>query len=287
MDVPPLPELEFAPIPARLRERFRGDRYSFMAAGAVDAPPILFLHGLGANSMYWRHQYAALGDRFRVIGWNAPGYMLTDAFVAATPTGRDYAEAVIGLADALGIGSFFLVGNSFGSAVAQCVAGCFPERVRRMVLTGTGLGVAVVSEERRAYLVGRAKSIEAGGYAYGSQDFTTLFGPDVSADTVALSRRVMRATNPQGLLAAVRFRASSFSTLDLAPAMTMPVLLIQGTHDQINRAEENADLLLPALPDGRIERLPRIGHLPEVEAPARVNALVADFFTSSSRAATA
>lgn len=62
--------------------------------------------------------------------------------------------------------------------------------------------------------------------------------------------------------------------------MSMPVLLIQGEADRVNRADENADRLLPLLPDGRIERPEDIGHLPELEAPERVNALLRAFFAA-------
>ena len=47
----------------------------------------------------------------------------------------------------------------------------------------------------------------------------------------------------------------------------MPVLMIQGSEDRTNRREENADLLLPYLRNGRLEVLPGIGHLLEAQAP--------------------
>src|SRR5215813_6722357 len=65
-----------------------------MEAGLPEAPPLVLLHGIGSNSMGWRFQYAGLADRYRVIGWNAPGYMLSDNLLAETPGHSDYAGAL-------------------------------------------------------------------------------------------------------------------------------------------------------------------------------------------------
>jgi pimeloyl-ACP methyl ester carboxylesterase len=272
-DLPPPPELRFAEIPATSRHRYMGDRFSYMEAGQVDLSPVLLLHGVGANSLHWRFQLAGLADRFRLIAWNAPGYLLSDNLRAETPSCRDYADALDDLLSVLRIDEFDIVANSFGTRVAQCFAYYRPGRVRRAVFTGTSIPQGMSPEERARGVEARARMIECGGYAFGDRA-AALLGSAAAADTLALVQQTLRATNPVGFMQAARFLAQA-EMPPLAAGLTMPLMMVQGEEDRVTPTATNAKLLAGALPHARLVMLAGCGHLPEVEFPSRVNDLIA------------
>jgi pimeloyl-ACP methyl ester carboxylesterase len=272
-EIPPLPELRFTEIPASSRHRYTGDRFSYMEAGQSKLPPVLLLHGIGANSLHWRYQLASLASRFRLIAWNAPGYMLSDNLRAETPSGRDYSDALDDFLKALGVAGFNIVANSFGTRVAQSFAYHYPGRIDRAIFTGTSIARAASPEERAQALKARAAMIERGSYAFGER-VSALLAAAASPETIALVQQTLRATNPAGYMQAARFLAGD-DTPPLGSALTMPLLMIQGEEDRVTPTAVNAaELLARAVPDAKLLMFAGCGHLPEVEAPARVNELI-------------
>ena len=60
----------------------------------------------------------------------------------------------------------------------------------------------------------------------------------------------------------------------------MPVWIVHGEEDRVNPRESNLDLFTAAVPHARVFDWPGVGHLPDIEVPERVNALLPDLARS-------
>jgi pimeloyl-ACP methyl ester carboxylesterase len=72
--------------------------------------------------------------------------------------------------------------------------------------------------------------------------------------------------------------ADGYDPETVAAKVAAPVLMISGNEDRVNPIDKNAAVLAKAMPQAKLEILEGVGHLPEVEAPDKVNVLLRRFF---------
>ncbi|WP_137124019.1 alpha/beta fold hydrolase [Roseomonas sp. HF4] len=273
--VPPLPDLRFVEVDAAALG-LAGPRLSFMEAG--QGPPVLLLHGIGANSMGWRFVLAGLSPVARVIAWNAPGYLMSDPFASDAPRAEDYADVAAALLDALGVaGPAHVIGSSFGSLIGAALAARHPGRVARLALLGTSRGQRWKGDGERARMLAmRAASIEAGGVALARTRWQALVAPGSGTAVAALVQGMVAATDARGLMPAARATDVADVVADFAPRIAAPTLVVTGTEDRVNPPEVGA-AVAAAIAGARLEHPAGIGHLPEIEAPAMTLGLLRTF----------
>ncbi len=242
-----------------------GPRMSFERAGN-SGPPVLLLHGIGANSMGWAHILVGLAPAARVVAWNAPGYFLSDPFLAIAPTPEAYADVALALLDVLALeGPCHIVGSSFGSMIGACFAARHPARTATLSLLGTSRGQRWKTAEQRASMLAmRASSIAAGGVELARTRGAALIAPGSPA--LPEVQRMVAATHAAGLMQAARCTDAVDVVADHAPGIRAPTLCITGALDRVNPPEVG-QAVAAAIPGAGYEEPPGIGHLPEIEAP--------------------
>jgi pimeloyl-ACP methyl ester carboxylesterase len=206
---------------------------------------------------------------------------LSDAFKSETPGCKDFADALADFLAALKLERVNIVGNSFGTRVAQCFAVHYPGRIIKLALTGTGIGPRGMSEDDKNKVIAtREAQIGKGGYAFGAR-VSSMLGAKATPETTELVRNVVRATSPRGFIHGVKLGlADGYSPEEVAGSLLFPVRMISGSEDRVNPIDKHAAILLKVLRQGKLEVLDGIGHLPEVEAPDAVNRLLRDFFAN-------
>lgn len=100
--------------------------------GAGD--PVLFIHGWGASSRFWKKNVPDLSRRFRCIRFDLPGYGESEKPRRFRYSIRNYVEIVRKLLDDRGCDRVNVVAHSMGGMVALAFALAHPERVNRLVL---------------------------------------------------------------------------------------------------------------------------------------------------------
>jgi len=118
--------------PERLDVSAGSIRLACFQLGAVDAPPLVALHGLGEQAASFDPVAAELAARFRVLAVDLRGHGESDW--PGWYTFEQMAADVLGLCDALGLDEVTLIGHSMGGMVGYLIAQQQPGRVRRLIV---------------------------------------------------------------------------------------------------------------------------------------------------------
>lgn len=246
---------------------------------AGEGAALVLLHGVGSASKSWRAQVGALSSRWRVVAWDAPGYGGSSALAQESPDAADYAQALAGLLDALGIARCHLVGHSLGCLIAARFARAHPERTLSLTLASCALGHARLAAQERARLlesrIGDLKSLGAQGMA--EKRGPRLLGPGAPPSAVASVVRAMAAVNLRGYAQAAGMLSRGDLIGDIeALAPDLPVQFVWGTADVITPPAAN-EKAAAARPGARVATISDAGHACYVESPDAFNAAIDEF----------
>ncbi|VXB74632.1 putative hydrolase LipZ [Pseudomonas sp. 8AS] len=262
---------------------FKGHAIRYWVAGAVDAEPLLLIHGFPTASWDWHRLWQALAQQYRVVACDMLGFGYS-----AKPRGHAYslleqADLQQALLAQLGIsGPLHVLAHDYGDSVAQellarhhegriqlasCVflnGGLFPE-THRPVLMQKLLLSPLGPLLGKLFSRGKLKA-----------NLTRVFGPHTPPSEVELDAfwsLISHNDGPAVMHRLIRYMPERRQQRERWVAAMqkggVPLRVIDGALDPISGAHMVARYReLIESPDTVL--LPAIGHYPQTEAPAEV-----------------
>src|SRR3989442_11966122 len=255
------------------RATSNGIEIEYETFGALAAPPLLLIAGLGSEMVGWDDEFCALlaGGGFRVIGFDIRDSGLS-TWVEDVYTLDDMADDAAGLLDALGIAAAHIVGASMGGFIAQLLTLNHPGRVLTLpsIMSGpNGDDQVQPTVEGSAVLVAPAPPTREERIALGLWAKQKLLGPadpfDDAYEGARITRAVDRAYHPAGFGRQLGAILVARGRLERLRSVSVPTLVIHGDAD-ILVPVENGRRVAAAVPGARLMEIEGMGH----DVPRRV-----------------
>lgn len=247
---------------------------------ATDATPVVVLLGsLGSDRSMWSAQIRELSRAFRVIAVDHRGH--NDSELVPGPcTMDDLAADVLALLDSLGVSRAHVVGLSLGGAIGQWLAIHHPDRVDSLALlcTAARFGEPEGWTDRAATV--RADGVAAVADAVVARWITRGLAERDPRLEARLTEMVL-ATPAEGYAACCDALAGYDVRADLG-RIGCPTLVVAGDEDP-STAPDVVREIADGVEGARFVVLSPAAHVPTVELPGRVTALLREHVAGVSR----
>ncbi|UFS99306.1 alpha/beta fold hydrolase [Nocardia huaxiensis] len=239
------------PVPAEERHipTREGDTF-VLISGPQDAPPLVLLHGSGANSTNWMGDIASWARHFRTYSVDIvgePGGSAPSRPTLGTDAIALWLDDVLA---GLGISETALVGMSLGGWHALDYAIRRPGRITRLALLCPG----GVGRQRYGWLF-KALLMRLTGRDHLRRTTQLVTGLDAEHLEPILDEVVLTFTHFKPRTE----RLPIFSDARLR-TLAMPVLVLVGGRDVMLDSAETARRITESVPDATVELLPEVGH---------------------------
>ena len=178
-----------------------------------------------------------------------------------------YAEHVYVFLKALGLEKVFLVGHSMGGAIVQTLVLSHPERVKGIVLVGTGAKLKVVPLILDGIKDNFKETVQKiNQFAYSQK---------VPADLIEKGVSLMLQCRPEVLYGDF-LACDRFDLMNEVEKIDLPGLIVCGDDDQLTPVKYS-EFLYSRIKGSRLEVLPNAGHMVMMESPHEFNAKIKEF----------
>ena len=258
-------------------ERINDVAIAYRRAGT--GAPVLLLHPIGLDSVWWQPFAEQLAPRFSAVAPDFRGHG-GSAPVRGELELTDLADDAAGLLRALGLAPSQVVGLSMGGMVAQYLAIRHPDVVRSLVLLGTA---CTLPDEARKQMVARGEIARRDGMgAVLGATLERWFTP--AALTSELAKRCEKRLLEDDVESwAASWRAiSRLDALPLLGRIKAPTLVVTGDRD-LSTPPAAAKAIADNIPGAALTIIEGAPHMGPFEFPGTYLAPVVAFLQQGSR----
>ena len=237
--------------------------------------PLVLVHGFLSGSDYWSGVIEQLGEKREVIAIDLPGFGKRSNESAVSSV-ADFANDVLETLKQMEIEHFVLLGHSMGGMIAQEIAFRVPQRVRAMVLFGTGSDgelpgrfEPIAESKRKVEIEGKSPTIASivpNWYLDGKQ---SIWYPS----SFALAEKASVEAVKGGLTA-----MESWCGVDYLIHYEMPCLILWSDQDKVYPFSQE-QLLWEGIRGAQLAVIPNAGHNAHHEKPLLFCLLINDFLS--------
>ena len=264
-----------------------GMKVNYRTQGAEDAPLMVMAHGATDSLGVWDRLAEELQGDYRIVRFDWIGHGLTDGVPPKEYSSVRMGEFLHDFVETAGLDDFILVGHSFGGEGSLHYAVRRPEKIRALVLIGSG-GVAPTAEETAAMgfdgLIGAPfwvhwLAINVSPDA-ALEAATPALYHKLEAVTEADTRRVTRLMLYEGNRGGGYWvNANGVSDPKPVPdleSLPMPTLILAGEYDIIVPLRMHEELNA-RIPNSELVVFQDTGHMITAESPEKTLAAVRSF----------
>jgi 3-oxoadipate enol-lactonase len=237
--------------------------------------PVLFLHPVNTAGRIWADLAAALSPvRYGLL----PDLRGHGSSVHRGPFTLDgYVDDALAVLDATGVERAHVVGGSLGGTVAVALAARAPDRVTSIAAFGSMLSLPVGDDDVEI-IAQTIRSLGTRGYfeAIAPGTLSPSAPSGLTDEVIALA--VGAGRSPE-MVTAILINALQTDAAALAGKVHCPCLVATGEYDAWCTPEVGRGMA--SLLAGQYLLLPGAGHLPMIERPADVAALLDPHFSAS------
>lgn len=254
-------------------------------------PPIILLHGFGAQGWMWEYQQEALAKHFTVYTLDLLGHGYSDRPDIAYTTDL-FIDSVKGFMSALDIARATLIGHSLGAGVAMGIALKYPRLTDKIVLIGgfpQGVSEKAALTAYRIFLRFEPVFLLRIGFYLSGKGLLRSTLDNLVVDKSLITDDVIdRAYRFRTFAGSARVLFSTRNNIwrweehyaSRISEITTPTLVMWGTHDPLFPLPVGEELH-QQIPNSKFRAIEGAGHLTMWEKPQETNAAILEFLLSA------